>query len=90
MDACFATGSEDLRLLGNRQTMIAVDHRFALRRPILLSAPLLSAPGEKSLANVSSPSLACSVFTLTTSAASVFGSDPNTPAAPFKSALSRV
>src|SRR3954453_10045078 len=46
-----------LGLLGDRQIMGAVDHRFALSRPALLSAP-----DKKSLVSVNSPILACSVF----------------------------
>src|SRR4051794_35726760 len=68
-----------LGLLGDRQIMGAVDHRFALSRPALLSAP-----DKKSLVSVSSPILACNVFTSTAGAAD-FGSDPNTPAAPSRS-----
>src|SRR3954471_9453096 len=60
--------------------MVAVDHRFALSRPALLSAP-----DKKSLVSVSSPILACSVFTSMEFAASPFGSVPNTPAAPSRS-----
>src|SRR3954463_13632647 len=59
--------------------MGAGDHRFALRRPALLSAP-----DKKSLVSVSSPILACSVFTSTAGAAD-FGSQPNTLAAPSRS-----
>src|SRR5215211_3127142 len=71
---------ERLRLLGDRQIMVAVDHRFALGRPALLSAP-----DKKSLVSVSSPIFACSVFTSMGSAASAFASLPNTPAAPSRS-----
>ena len=53
-----AADPERLGLLGDRQIVIAVDHRFALSRPALPSAP-----DKKSLASVSSPILACSVFT---------------------------
>src|SRR3954452_7864803 len=68
-------------LLGDRQIMGAVDHRFALSRPALLSAP-----DKKSLVNVSSPILACNVFTSTAGVAgSDLGSEPNTPAAPSRS-----
>src|SRR3954469_3743587 len=70
-----------LGLLGDRQMMGAVDHRFALSRPALLSAP-----DKKSLVSVNSPILACSVFTSTAGVAgSDLGSDPNTPAAPSRS-----
>src|SRR5262249_61964772 len=50
-----------LRLPGDRQIVFAVDHRFALSNPALLSAP-----SKKSFSNVSSPILACSDFTSTT------------------------
>src|SRR4051812_23288518 len=70
-----------LGLLGDRQIMGAVDHRFALSRPALLSAP-----DNKSLVSVSSPILACSVFTSTAGVdGSDLGSEPNTPAAPSRS-----
>src|SRR3954451_5523525 len=70
-----------LGLLGDRQIMGAVDHRFALSRPALLSAP-----DKKSLVSVSSPILACSVFTSTAGVAgSDLGSEPNTPASPSRS-----
>src|SRR5262249_42716087 len=55
---------ENLRLLGYRQIVGAVDHRFALSNPALLSAP-----SKKSFSSVSSPILACSVFTSTTGSA---------------------
>src|SRR3954452_13960906 len=72
---------EHFGLLGDRQMMGAVDHRFALSRPALLSAP-----DKKSLVSVSSPILACSVFTSTAGVdGSDLGSDPNTPAAPSRS-----
>src|SRR3954470_6842779 len=70
-----------LGLLGDRQIMGAVDHRFALSRPALLSAP-----DKKSLVSVNSPILACSVFTSTAGVdGSDLGSEPNTPAAPSRS-----
>src|SRR4051812_517869 len=75
------TDPERFGLLGDRQIMGAVDHRFALSRPALLSAP-----DKKSLVSVSSPILACNVFTSTAGVAgSDLGSDPNTPAAPSRS-----
>src|SRR4051794_16948025 len=75
------TDPERFGLLGDRQIMGAVDHRFALSRPALLSAP-----DKKSLVSVSSPILACNVFTSTAGVdGSDLGSDPNTPAAPSKS-----
>ena len=48
------------RLPGDRQIVRAVDHRFALSRPALLSAP-----SKKSFSSVSSPILACNDFTST-------------------------
>src|SRR3954462_3187895 len=70
-----------LGLFGDRQIMGAVDHRFALSRPALLSAP-----DKKSLGRVNSPILACNVFTSTVGVTgSDLGSDPNTPAAPSRS-----
>src|SRR4029453_6507410 len=61
------TDPERFGLLGDGQWVRAVDHRFALSRPALLSAP-----DKKSLVSVSSPIFACSVFTLT---AGMDGSD---------------
>src|SRR6478672_7158685 len=49
---------ERLGLFGDGQLVAAIDHRFALSR---LALP--SAPDKKSLVNVNSPILACSVFT---------------------------
>src|SRR3954454_2034303 len=57
--------------------MRTVDHRFALSRPALLSAP-----DKKSFSSVSSPIFACSSFRSTGGTASVAGPDPKTPAAP--------
>src|SRR5215207_11375479 len=74
-----AADPERLSLLGERQRVRVVDHRFALSRPALLSAP-----DKKSLVSVSSPILACNVFTSTAGAADG-GSEPNTPAAPSRS-----
>src|SRR3954466_15605040 len=68
-------------LLGDGQRVRAVDHRFALSRPALLSAA-----DKKSFVSVSSPILACNVFTSTAGVdGSDLGSDPNTPAAPSRS-----
>src|SRR3954465_7069137 len=70
-----------LGLLCERKNMGAVDQRCALSRPALLSAP-----DKKSLVSVSSPILACNVFTSTAGVAgSDLGSEPNTPAAPSRS-----
>ena len=54
------TDVQGLRLLGDRQIVLTVDHRFALSNPALLSAP-----SKKSFSSVSSPILACSDFTST-------------------------
>src|SRR4051812_15090181 len=76
-----AADPQRLGLLSDGQRVRAVDHRFALSRPALLSAP-----DKKSLVNVSSPILACNVFTSTAGVAgSDLGSEPNTPAAPSRS-----
>src|SRR3978361_1845793 len=76
-----AADPERFCLLGDRETVMAVDHRLALRRPALPSAP-----DKKSLVNVSSPILAWSVFTSQGGAARpAFGSDPKTSAAPSTS-----
>src|SRR5215207_6444584 len=61
--------------------MGAVDHRFALGH----TPALPSACSKKSLAKVSSPILACSVFTSTGGFAAAAFSAPNTPAAPSRS-----
>src|SRR4051794_8595533 len=76
-----AADPERLGLLGNEQRVRAVDHRCALSRPALLSAP-----DKKSLVSVNSPILACNVFTSTAGVdGSDLGSEPNTPAAPSRS-----
>src|SRR5271167_668491 len=67
---------EQVRLPGQRQFVFAVDHRFALSRPALLSAP-----DKKSFSSVSSPILACKTFRSTGGAVSAAW-PPNTPAAP--------
>src|SRR5215218_73424 len=70
-----------LRLAGDGQRVRPVDHRLALSRPALLSAP-----SKKSFARVSSPILACRVLTSTGGAPGVVrASAPNTPAAPSRS-----
>src|ERR671910_1703958 len=72
---------EPLGLPGQRQGMGAVDHRFALGH----TPALPSACSKKSLARVSSPILACSVFTSTGGVADAPLSDPNTSAPPLRS-----
>src|SRR6266576_1317414 len=59
-----AADAQDLRLFANRKSVFAVDHRLALSKPALLSAP-----SKKSFSRVSSPILACSDFTSTAGAA---------------------
>src|SRR3954471_7391513 len=73
---------QSLRLAGDGQLVRPVDHRLALSRPALLSAP-----SKKSFVRVSSPILAWRVLTSTGGGApgSVLASAPNTPAAPSKS-----
>src|SRR3954447_8722336 len=61
--------------------MRAIDHRFALGH----APALASACSKKSLARVSSPILACSVFTSTGGVAEAAVSAPNTSAAPSRS-----
>src|SRR4029077_12278099 len=71
------TDPQSLSLLGERQIVLTVDHRFALSNPALVSAP-----SKKSFSSVSSPILACSDFT---SIAGVTGAGlpvPNTLEAP--------
>src|SRR5258708_9674173 len=72
-----AADLQNVRLLGDRQIVLAVDHRFALSNPALVSAP-----SKKSFSSVSSPILACTDFT---SPAGVTGAGlpvPNTLEAP--------
>src|SRR5258708_35985243 len=72
-----AADVHSFRLLGDRQIMRTVDHRFALSRPALLSAP-----SKKSFSGVSSPILACSDFTSTAGVADAMPPGPKTPEAP--------
>src|SRR5260370_30775584 len=51
---------QSFRLLGDGQIVRGLDHRFALSKPALPSAP-----SKKSFSSVSSPILACSDFTST-------------------------
>src|SRR4249919_2180836 len=69
-----------LCLLSDRQIVRPVDHRFALSRPALLSAP-----SKKSFSSVSSPILACSDFTSMAGSAAPLPPGPNTSAAPSSS-----
>src|SRR5204863_4163879 len=71
---------EGLRLLADRQIVPAVNHRFALSNPALLSAP-----SKKSFSNVSSPIFACSAFTSTTGSAALAPPRPKISDAPFSS-----
>ena len=67
---------EDFRLLADRQIVCAVDHRFALSNPALVSAP-----SKKSFSSVSSPIFACSAFTSTAWGTGPLPPGPNTLAA---------
>src|SRR5213080_1579641 len=67
---------QSFRLLGDSQVVRWLDHRFALSKPALPSAP-----SKKSFSSVSSPILACSDFTST-----VGGSAPLPPPGPKTSA----
>src|SRR3954447_6100525 len=71
-----AAQPQQLRLPHQRQRVPAVDHRFALSSPALPSAP-----DKKSFSSVSSPILACNVFTSTAGAVAP-PKAPNTSAAP--------
>src|SRR5208283_5371237 len=75
-----AADAQNLGLLGDRQIVRAVDHRFALSNPALLSAP-----SKKSFSSVNSPILACSDFMSTAGCAACPPPAPNTPAAPLSS-----
>src|ERR1043166_1874778 len=70
-----AADVQDFRLLRDRQVMGTVDHRFALSNPALVGAP-----SKKSFSSVSSPILACSVFT-STACVGTLPPGPNTLAA---------
>src|SRR5246127_2986925 len=72
-----AADLQNLRLLGDRQVVLTVDHRFALSNPALVSAP-----SKKSFSSVNSPILACSDFTSTAGVASAVPPGPKTPEAP--------
>ena len=66
-----AADLQNLSLPGDRQIVLAVDHRFALSNPALVSAP-----SKKLLI------LACSNFTSIAGAAGAMFPDPKTPEAP--------
>src|SRR5216110_1614258 len=72
-----AADLQNFRLLGDRQIVLTVDHRFALSNPALVSAP-----SKKSFSSVSSPILACSDFTSTAGVIGAVLPTPNTSAAP--------
>jgi hypothetical protein len=61
-----ATELQQVSLPEQRQIVAAIDHRFALSRPALPSAP-----DKKSFSSVSSPILACSTFKSTAGVVSV-------------------
>src|ERR1700685_3218012 len=70
-----AADVQDLGLADDRKVVGAVDHRFALSMPALMSAP-----SKKSFSNASWPILACSALRSTVGS-SGRGSRPNTSAA---------
>src|SRR5664279_4505418 len=70
-----AANVHDRRLARDRQGVGAVDHRFVLSMPALMSAP-----SKKSFSSASCPILACSTFRSTVGS-SGRGSPPNTSAA---------
>src|SRR6478609_9208866 len=67
--------AQQLGLALDRQLMSALDHRFALSKPALLSAPC-----KKSFSSVNCPILACSSFR-STGGVSGAAAPPKTPAA---------
>ena len=72
---------ENLRLSAHRQVIVPVDHRFALGK----SPAFPSAPDKKSRSSVSSPILACSVFTsIAGGLESGFVSAAKNPGSPFE------
>src|SRR6185312_14181390 len=75
-----AADAQNLGLLADRQVVSAVDHRFALSNPALVSAP-----SKKSFSSVSSPILACSDFTSIAGTTAWPPPGPNTSAAPLSS-----
>src|SRR5215470_13341636 len=76
-----AADFQNLRLLGDRQVVLTVDHRFALSNPALVSAP-----SKKSFSSVSSPILACSVLTSISGVEDLAPEpDANTSVAPSRS-----
>src|SRR3979409_2211293 len=68
---------QNLSLLGDRQIVLTVDHRFALSNPALVSAP-----SKKSFSSVSSPIFACNDFTSTLGVVAVVRPAPKTSQAP--------
>src|SRR5665213_1238368 len=75
------TDVQGLRLLAQRQSVLTVDHRFALSKPALLSAP-----SKKSFSSVNSPIFAWRDFKSAVGFSEADrDSGPNTPAAPSRS-----
>src|SRR5262252_504967 len=75
-----AANVQNFGLRRDRQVVGAVDHRFALSNPALVSAS-----SKKSFSSVSSPILACSTFASTAGCAGAPPPGPNTSAAPLSS-----
>src|SRR3981189_1708567 len=71
---------QSFRLLADGQIVRGLDHRFALSKPALPSAP-----SKKSFSSVSSPIFACTDFTSTAGCAAPLPPGPNTSAAPSSS-----
>src|SRR6202050_1953642 len=71
-----AADVQDLGLADDGKVVAAVDHRFALSMPALMSAP-----SKKSFSSASSPILASSTFK-SPGGAPLVASAPKTPAAP--------
>ena len=74
--------AQNLRLLGDRQIVCTVDHRFALSNPALVSAP-----PKKSFSSACSPILACSDFRSTAASGSVAAAGTEQIRWPFSSCV---
>src|SRR6266849_11188243 len=75
-----AADAKNLGLPNDRQIVPAVDHRFALSNPALVSAP-----SKKSFSSVNSPIWACSDFTSIAGVVAVVRPAPKTSQAPLSS-----
>src|SRR5689334_16768317 len=77
-----AADAQSVRLSRDRQIVRAVDHRFALSNPALVSAP-----SKKSFSSVSSPILACNAFMSTAGSVALPPPASKTSAAPPSSCV---